>query len=107
MAFGVPQQVEYDTTCSILPKDPLPYEWAHSSPVEFLILLADINACRDGLSGARDWKQMEQELVTWMGRPTQHNETWESWMIVAWVAVQESWRLTLLAYLYMVSGLLQ
>ncbi|CEL53626.1 hypothetical protein RSOLAG1IB_06481 [Rhizoctonia solani AG-1 IB] len=101
MAFGVPQQVEYDTTYSMLPKDPLPYEWAHSSPVEFLILLADINACRDGLSGARDWKQMEQELVTWMGRPTQHNETWESWMIVAWVAVQESWRLTLLAYLYM------
>ncbi|CAE6475436.1 unnamed protein product [Rhizoctonia solani] len=101
LAFGVPQQVEYDTTCGSLPNTPLPYEWAHCSPVEFLVLLAEINACRDKYPGARDWRRIEQELVTWVGRPPQHDETWESWMVVAWLAVQESWRLTLLAYLYL------
>ncbi|CAE6436401.1 unnamed protein product [Rhizoctonia solani] len=102
MIFGVPQQVEYDTSTGSLSNGPLPYEWAHSTPTEFLVLLAEINACRDQQPGARDRREIEYQLVTWLSRPA-HNETWESWMAVAWLAVQESWRLTLLAYLYLVS----
>ncbi|KAH7338113.1 hypothetical protein B0J17DRAFT_660839, partial [Rhizoctonia solani] len=101
MVFGVPQQVEYDTSAGPLPESSRSYEWSHSSPVEFLVLLAEINACRDKRPGTRDWREIECELVTWIARPAQHDETWESWMVVAWLAVQESWRLTLLAYLYL------
>ncbi|KAJ1305337.1 hypothetical protein OPQ81_000353 [Rhizoctonia solani] len=101
LVFGIPQLVEYDTNAGSLPDGPLPYEWAHCSPVEFLIILAEINACRDKRPGARDWRDIEHQLITWLARPTQHNESWESWMVVAWLAVQESWRLTLLAYLYL------
>ncbi|KAF8686359.1 hypothetical protein RHS04_00147 [Rhizoctonia solani] len=101
VAFGVPQQVEYDVSCTPLSSTPHPHEWIHGTPTEFLVLLAEINASRDGCPRARGWKDIEHELVTWMGRPTQHDETWESWMVVAWLAVQESWRLTLLAYLYL------
>ncbi|CEL53629.1 Pc22g04960 [Rhizoctonia solani AG-1 IB] len=46
MAFGLPQQVDYDTSIGVFPKDFLPHEWAYSTPTEFHILLAEINACR-------------------------------------------------------------
>ncbi|CUA73190.1 putative transcriptional regulatory protein YLR278C [Saccharomyces cerevisiae S288c] [Rhizoctonia solani] len=101
MIFGLPQQVEYDTSTSLLPKGFRPYEWAHSSPTEFQILLADINACRDKSPRARDWREIEYALLDWQAQPTRHDESWESWMVVAWLAVQESWRLTLLVYLYL------
>ncbi|KAH7338120.1 hypothetical protein B0J17DRAFT_660861, partial [Rhizoctonia solani] len=39
-------------------------------------------------------------LLTWQSRPAEYAFT-ESWMTIAWYAVQESWRLALLAYLYM------
>ncbi|CAE6436406.1 unnamed protein product [Rhizoctonia solani] len=101
MVFGVPQQVEYDTSAGSLHEAPWLYEWSHSSPVEFQLLLAEINACRDKRPKVRDWREIERQLVTWIARPAQHDATWESWMVVAWLAVQESWRLTLLAYLYL------
>ncbi|CAE6360122.1 unnamed protein product [Rhizoctonia solani] len=101
MVFGLPQQVEYDTSTSPLPKVFRPYEWAHSAPTEFQILLADINACRDKSLRARDWREIEYALLHWEAQPTRHDESWESWMAVAWLAVQESWRLALLVYLYL------
>ncbi|CAE6360131.1 unnamed protein product [Rhizoctonia solani] len=101
MVFGVPQQVDYDTSTNSCPVGPLPFEWSHGCPMEFLLLLAEINACRDKRPDIRDWREIEHQLVTWLARPCQHDETWESCMAVAWLAVQESWRLTLLAYLYL------
>ncbi|KAG8697620.1 hypothetical protein FRC11_014960, partial [Ceratobasidium sp. 423] len=101
MIFGLPQQVEYDTSVGPFPKDFLSHEWAHGAPAEFQILLADINACRDKRPGARDWRELEHVLVHWEAQYTQHDGTWESWMVIAWLAVQESWRLTLLIYLYL------
>jgi hypothetical protein len=103
MAFGLPQQVEYDTSFDSLPLSSNPHEWVHCSPIEFQITLAEINACRDNSPNARDWQEIEHRLVTWQARPSKYDSSWESWMIVAWLAVQESWRHTLLAYLYMVS----
>ncbi|CAE6453696.1 unnamed protein product [Rhizoctonia solani] len=99
MAFGVPQQIEYDTTIhSHLTGSPS-HQWAHSTPAYFQLLFADINACRDKSPAARDWREIEQQLLRWQSRPGEHTFT-ESWMMVAWYAVQESWRLALLTYLY-------
>ncbi|CAE6460500.1 unnamed protein product [Rhizoctonia solani] len=74
--------------------------WAHGSPTEFQVVLAEINACRDKSPAARDWREIERWLLEWRSRPGEHTFT-ESWMTVAWYAVQESWRLALLVYLYL------
>lgn len=105
MAFGLPQQVEYETTVYSLPDRPPSHQWAHSTPADFQLLLADINACRDKSPSARDWKDIERSLLTWQFRSNEYTFT-ESWMTIAWYAVQESWRLALLAYLYMVGSYL-
>ncbi|CAE6426541.1 unnamed protein product [Rhizoctonia solani] len=99
-AFGLPQQVEYDTTIHSSPGYYSSHQWAHSSPTEFQLVLADINACRDGSPNARDWRDIENWLLAWQSRSGEHAFT-DSWMTVAWYAVQESWRLALLAYLYL------
>ncbi|KAG8757006.1 hypothetical protein FRC11_004848 [Ceratobasidium sp. 423] len=100
MAFGFPQIVEYDTSFGKVPPISNPHECVHGSPVEFQVALAEINACRDGSSNARGWQEIELWLLTWQARPSKYDSGWESWMAVAWLAVQESWRHTLLAYLY-------
>ncbi|CUA73183.1 hypothetical protein RSOLAG22IIIB_05184 [Rhizoctonia solani] len=100
MAFGLPHQVEYDTTVYSPPAHSPSHQWAHSTPAHFLLLLADINACRDKSPNAREWREIESCLQTWCFRSGEHTFT-ESWMTIAWYAVQESWRLALLAYLYM------
>ncbi|KAJ1305323.1 hypothetical protein OPQ81_000343 [Rhizoctonia solani] len=100
MAFGVPQQVEYDTVMYALPGSSPLHQWAHGSPIEFQVVLADINACRDKSPVARNWRDIEKFLEAWQPRPGELTFT-ESWMTVAWYAVQESWRLALLSYLYL------
>ncbi|CUA73181.1 Acriflavine sensitivity control protein acr-2 [Neurospora crassa OR74A] [Rhizoctonia solani] len=99
MAFGLPHFVEYDTTL-YEPGSPSIHQWGHGSPTEFLVLLAEINACRDQSPAARDWREIERWLLEWQSRSGEHTFT-ESWMTVAWYAVQESWRLALLVYLYL------
>lgn len=108
MAFGLPQQVEYDTSLRVgcLSKTSLPYECVHGSPIEFQIALAEINACRDKSPNARSWEEIEHKLTTWQPRSSEYDPSWEPWMAIAWFAVQESWRHALLAYLYMVSFIL-
>lgn len=101
MAFGFPQTVKYDTSFGNLPLTSNPHECVHGSPIEFQVALTEINACRDGVPDARNWQEIEQWLLAWQARPSKYDSGWESWMIVAWVAVQESWRHMLLVYLYM------
>ncbi|EUC60491.1 fungal Zn(2)-cys(6) binuclear cluster domain protein, putative [Rhizoctonia solani AG-3 Rhs1AP] len=98
MTLGVPQLVEYDTTMYAPPSTTPLHQWAHGSPTEFQLVLAEINACRDKSPAARDWREIERWLLEWQSRPREHTFT-ESWMRVAWYAVQESWRLALLVYL--------
>ncbi|CAE6475415.1 unnamed protein product [Rhizoctonia solani] len=100
MASGLPQLVEYDTTIYQQPKYSAPHQWLHSSPTELQLVLADINACRDKSPYARDWRDIEHQLLAWQSRHAEHTFT-ESWMTVAWYAVQESWRLSLQVYLYL------
>ncbi|KAJ1305328.1 hypothetical protein OPQ81_000346 [Rhizoctonia solani] len=103
MAYGLPQQVEYDTTIYPRPDSAPSHQWVHTTPVEFQLVLANINACRDKSPAARDWNEIErieQWLLTWQSRSGEYAFA-ESWMTVAWYAVQESWRLALLVYLYL------
>lgn len=64
-------------------------------------MLAKINAFRDQ-SFVDDWQQIERRLMSWQARLSYQLQVPESWKSVAWLAVQESWRQTLLIYLYLV-----
>jgi hypothetical protein len=77
----------------------------HGIPLEFQITIAEINACRDKSPYAPSWKEIEHKLITWQTRPSEYDPSWESQVIIAWFAVEESWRHTLLVYLYLVSSL--
>ncbi|KAG9087005.1 hypothetical protein FS749_003230 [Ceratobasidium sp. UAMH 11750] len=102
LAYGLPQVVEYDTTVAPLKSDAHPTQWVHGCPLALKIMLADINKhVTQGHAGPiLDWRSLEQQLWSW--KPSVYtipNE--ESWRVIARLAVQESWRHTLLIYLYM------
>ncbi|QRV96567.1 Fungal specific transcription factor domain [Ceratobasidium sp. AG-Ba] len=103
MAYGLPQVVDYDTSTLPFNRDTHhPAEWVHGCPIELQICLAKINAlCSWSLMGPMpDWRPIEQELHEWKPFTRTALEE-ESWRGVVRLAVQESWRHTLLIYLYM------
>jgi hypothetical protein len=102
MISGLPQRVEYDTAIYSQFSYSSPYQLAHGLPTELSLALADINTCRDKSLHARDWRDIERQLLMWQSHHAEHTFA-ESWMTIAWHAVQESWRLALLIYLYLVS----
>ncbi|CAE6528277.1 unnamed protein product [Rhizoctonia solani] len=100
MIYGVPHLVEYSTD-DVFHTEPHPAEWMNCVPGEFLVLLAKINICRDQGSLADDWQNIEQRLVSWEPRLRFEPEGLDSGKSVAWLALQESYRQTLLIYLYL------
>ncbi|KAG8732529.1 hypothetical protein FRC12_019233 [Ceratobasidium sp. 428] len=102
MAYGLPQVVEYDT--SVIPPESnmYPTEWVHGCPIRLKIMLANLNKhvmwSRTGITS--DWQSLERELLSWQP-PNYIIPDEEAWKKVARLAVQESWRHTLLIYLYM------
>ncbi|EUC53638.1 fungal Zn(2)-cys(6) binuclear cluster domain protein, putative [Rhizoctonia solani AG-3 Rhs1AP] len=100
MIYGLPQLVDYNTNIKLFHAEPHPVEWIDCFPGEFMILLAKINACRDQRS-TEDWQDIERELVSWEPRPKFQLKGLESWKSVAWLALQETWKQTLLMYLYL------
>ncbi|CAE6383495.1 unnamed protein product [Rhizoctonia solani] len=101
MIYGVPHLVEYNTDVKPFHSQPHPAEWMNCFPGEFLILLAKINICRDQESTMEDRRDIEQRLVSWEPRPKFEPEGLDSSKSVAWMALQETWRHTLLVYLYL------
>ncbi|CAE7132138.1 unnamed protein product [Rhizoctonia solani] len=101
MAYGVPHLVEYSTDTEPFHTEPHTTEWMNCVPGEFLILLAKINICRDQGLLAEDWQDIERRLVTWEPRLRFKPQGLDSNRSVAWLALQESWRQTLLIYLYL------
>jgi hypothetical protein len=104
MAYALPQVIEYDTSIPPFKSDVQPIEWVHGCPVEFQIALVDINArsnAQNRFGPEADWRPIEHRIKSWqpIARTTSDDESWKS---VALLAVQESWRHTLLIYLYMV-----
>ncbi|KAH7338119.1 hypothetical protein B0J17DRAFT_411375 [Rhizoctonia solani] len=85
MAFGLPQQVDYETSGNPLPNLFLPHEWAQNSPAEFQLLLTDINTCRDNGPGALDWREIEHRLVTWQPPIVNRTKTGNrGWKLRGW-----------------------
>ncbi|KAH7322031.1 fungal-specific transcription factor domain-containing protein [Rhizoctonia solani] len=101
MVYGIRQRVEYDTNLEPFHHEPHPVEWANCFPGGFQILLAMINNCRDQEVVVGYWQNIEQRLLSWSSRPKVELKGQESWKLIAWMAVQESWRRTLLIYLYL------
>lgn len=95
--YGLPQMIEYDTSGSL----PVFDRHIHGFPMEFHIVLADINT-RFQKSLVYDWQSVEQRILAWQS-PVCATSDQESWKRVSQLAVLESWRQTLLIYLYMVS----
>ncbi|CAE6434798.1 unnamed protein product [Rhizoctonia solani] len=100
MIYGVPQLVDYDTAIELFHVEPHPVEWIDCLPGEFLVLLAKINARRDQRS-SEDWTNIERQLISWELRSKLEPKGLESWKLIAWRALQETWRHTLLMYLYL------
>ncbi|KAH7345357.1 hypothetical protein B0J17DRAFT_38049 [Rhizoctonia solani] len=100
MIYGVPQLVDYNTDIGLFHVEPHPVELVECLPGEFLVLLAKINARRDQML-PEDWRGIEQDLVSWEPRPKFEPKGLESWKLIAWRAIQETWRHTLLMYLYL------
>ncbi|KAH7338146.1 hypothetical protein B0J17DRAFT_412265 [Rhizoctonia solani] len=103
MAYGVPHIVAYDADTELFHTEPHAAEWMNCFPGEFLLLLARINICRDQGLIATGWQDIERRLVTWEPRPKYKPEGLDSGKSVAWLALQETWRQTLLIYMYLVS----
>ncbi|KAF8713097.1 hypothetical protein RHS03_00703, partial [Rhizoctonia solani] len=101
MIYGLPQLAAYDTNTELFHAEPHPVEWINCFPGEFQILLAKINACRDQEEAGKGWQSVEQRLLSWTPRPQFQPQGLESWKSVTWLAVQETWRQTLLMYLYL------
>ncbi|CAE6455686.1 unnamed protein product, partial [Rhizoctonia solani] len=59
MLSGLPQQIEYNT--DVYSPVPLPswHQLTHEFPTELILVLADINACRDNSPYARGWRDIE------------------------------------------------
>ncbi|CAE6458039.1 unnamed protein product [Rhizoctonia solani] len=102
MIYGVPHIMQYNADVEPFHTQPHSAEWMNCFPGEFLILLAKINICRDQRSVIEDWLDIERRLISWEPRPKFEPEGLDSSKSVAWLALQETWRHTLLIYLYLV-----
>ncbi|KAF8606270.1 hypothetical protein BDV93DRAFT_521101 [Ceratobasidium sp. AG-I] len=97
MTCGLPQVIEYDTSVPVFSTN------KHSLdvfPAELQILLVEINTRCFQKSVANDWNGIEQRLLSWQP-PLPAAADGDSWKTIVELAVYESWRQTLLIYLYM------
>ncbi|KAG8738537.1 hypothetical protein FRC10_006741, partial [Ceratobasidium sp. 414] len=102
MLYALPQVVDYDTSVMPLESDVHPVEWFHGCPATFQATLVDINSLfhRKQAESRLDWQSIEWYLKSWQP-VVQASGDGESWGTIARLAIQESWRHSLLIYLYM------
>jgi hypothetical protein len=104
--FGTPPLLYYDTPsqrkAQVEDRD---LEWIHGCPEEFVVLIGRVNAWRSsfcieqGLPFSNPWTEIEAEAKGWAPPACKPTKSWDS---VVRLAVQESWRHSLLIYVYMV-----
>ncbi|QRV82580.1 Fungal specific transcription factor domain [Ceratobasidium sp. AG-Ba] len=106
MVYGLPQAVDYDT--SILPfrTEIHPVEWVHGCPALLQIILIQINSLfqRTLVGHIIEWQPIEQQIKSWQPNSSSVSADEDSWKAIARIAVQESWRHSLLIYLYLSLG---
>ncbi|QRV96614.1 Fungal specific transcription factor domain [Ceratobasidium sp. AG-Ba] len=103
LAYALPQAIEYDTSVSLFDTNSHPVEWVHGCPIEFQFILVELNARCNNPSRPQpdtDWRNIEHRIQSWKSKAWPIAEE-ESWKTIARMALQESWRHTLLIYLYM------
>ncbi|KAG8740449.1 hypothetical protein FRC10_004314 [Ceratobasidium sp. 414] len=103
MVYGLPLTVDYDTSTPAFKTSLYPIEWLHGCPPELLIAFVEINQrfAERYISGpAQDWRGIERRLREWEA-PMRTEPGEDSCKAVARLAVRESWRQALLAYMYM------
>ncbi|KAJ1305697.1 hypothetical protein OPQ81_010434 [Rhizoctonia solani] len=101
MVLGAATFLPYDTTSRRPHSSQLQTEWIWGCPEDFIIQCARINMIRSSErlhSGWNQWKEIETEIIKWEPVAEKSNESRDA---VARLAVQESWRHTMLIYLYM------
>ncbi|KAG8772973.1 hypothetical protein FRC12_002806 [Ceratobasidium sp. 428] len=101
MLYALPQVVGYDTSVTKLDDD-VHLGRVHGCPATLQIILAEINSLvhQNQAGNKFGWQSIEQRLKSW--QPVIHiSEDGESWRTIACLAIEESWRYTLLIYLYM------
>ncbi|KAG9091061.1 hypothetical protein FRC07_011941 [Ceratobasidium sp. 392] len=102
MAYGLPQVIEYDTSTPLFVPDSQPVEWIHGCPTALKMVLVELNKrCngRNRVTPEPDWRPIEHRIKSWVST-TQVAPSDEAWKVAARLAVHESWRHTLLIYLY-------
>ncbi|KAG9085659.1 hypothetical protein FRC06_003518, partial [Ceratobasidium sp. 370] len=85
-----------------LRSDPHPVEWMLGCPATFQVTLVGINSLfhRKQAGQEPDWQPIERHLKSWQPVILTPGDG-ESWGAIARLAVHESWRHSLLIYLYM------
>ncbi|KAF8606104.1 hypothetical protein BDV93DRAFT_520961 [Ceratobasidium sp. AG-I] len=107
-ALGTPSLVQYDASdYPIVPVVVRPLEWVHGIPEELIVNLVQINSWRasnPGIPNANDWLELELRALAWIPRTTElmgEDLSEDSYKVVSRMAVQETWRHTVLIYIYM------
>ncbi|KAG9101788.1 hypothetical protein FRC06_002614 [Ceratobasidium sp. 370] len=102
MLYALPQVIDYDTSVAPLRFDLHPVEWIHGCPATLQVTLIDINSLfhRKQAGQEPDWQPIERHLKSWQPVMLTSGDG-ESWGAIARLAVHESWRHSLLIYLYM------
>ncbi|KAF8606234.1 hypothetical protein BDV93DRAFT_521073 [Ceratobasidium sp. AG-I] len=96
MAYAIPPTLEYDTSCPPFRTENNALEWM---PPDIHITLIDINA-RGALDHvAPDWQDIERRILSW--KPYRDESADDASQHIARLTEQESWRQTLLVYLYL------
>ncbi|CAE6466618.1 unnamed protein product [Rhizoctonia solani] len=100
MVYGVPQVVDYETATFAPRAEIHPIEWVHCCPHEFQICIAEMNKRCTTSYIAPDWHVIEHRLLSYRA-PVITVDQAESWKTIARLAIVETWRQSLLIYLYM------
>ncbi|KAF8606248.1 hypothetical protein BDV93DRAFT_521081, partial [Ceratobasidium sp. AG-I] len=100
MVYGMPQVLEYDTSTPPLNRAMRPIQGCPILPAQLHIALIDMNNLCGQIYIGDDWRSIEQRILSWEA-PTRDTTDVESWRVITQLAIEESWRHTLLIYLYM------
>lgn len=102
MVYGMPQVLEYDTFTPPFNSATRPIQGCPICPAVLQIALIDMNNLCSQMYIGDEWRGIERRILSWEA-PIRDTTDVESWKIITQLAIEESWRQTLLIYLYMVS----
>ncbi|CAE6519233.1 unnamed protein product [Rhizoctonia solani] len=102
LVLGLPPLVEYGYDCEC-DSSSHGLEWIHGVPVALVQIVSQINSWRAGsrVTPLDDWEALERRLLSWEPRLMVPDGEDSDAGNIGRLAIQESWRHTVLIYLYM------